>query len=134
MAKRPSFNPGARATPAIGRPLPDVDVNPDTNPATAAFAAGAAVKTEPMGHSGISEPLKPSKPPIPQLEKPRFSLLTSDVALIDGLASEFRRATGQEVTPSRVVRAALRQFADHPDRLALIAAVEELKPGRKPRV
>lgn len=142
MAKRPPFNPGTGS--GIGRPLPDVDANPDTNPATAALAAGAAVKTdhvtmpseqsEPLGlskHQGKSVPLKPL---VAVLEKPRFSLLAADIDLLDAMATEYRRATGQGVTPSRIVRAALRAFADHPDRQALIAAVEELKPGRKPRM
>ena len=142
MAKRPNFNPGTGG--GIGRPLPDVDANPDTNPATAALAAGAAVKTDhvtmPPGQSELSGLWKalgqsmPPKPSLPALEKPRFSLLAADITLLDAVATEYRRATGQGVTPSRIVRAALRAFAGNPERQALIAAVEELKPGRKPRV
>src|SRR5579859_3899241 len=103
MVKRPPFNPGT-GNAAVGKPLPNVDVNPETNPATAAFAAGAAVKTDYIPDKlGNSVPLKPLVSPAPQLEKPRFSLLASDMTLLDDLATEYRRSTGQEVTPSRIV-------------------------------
>ena len=46
MSKRPIVNAGGASLSA--RPLPLVDVNPATNPATAALADAAAVKTDPV--------------------------------------------------------------------------------------
>lgn len=125
MAKRPTFNPGSGVP--TERPLPNVDVNPDS-PAVVALTAGAAVTTN-EGHQGLMP--KMSSLLLPKMDKALFSLLETDIALLEQMASEYRRETGAGVTHSRIVRAALRLFAKIPDRNLQIAAVEELKPGRR---
>ena len=129
MVKRPNFNPGA-----FGKPLPDVDMNPETNDAVAHLVDGAAVKTDLVTKSKAA----PAKAP-PPVERflPKFSLAAEHIEALDESTKRFRVASGgADCSMSRIVAAGLLALADLPDD-QLVAAVERVpmrKAGRRPGI
>jgi hypothetical protein len=136
MSKRPVINVGAGAASPTsslkGRALPAVDVNPDTNTATAALVDGAAV------HS--SEPVKtvikpdPMKEPPAERFLPKFSLSGEAVETLDQVRRRFRITSGDEENMSRVVEAAIMNLACQPDQqlVEIVRQIPLRKAGRRP--
>lgn len=112
------------------RPLPLVDVNPATNPATAALADAAAVKTDPVV---TSRPTAVRPAPAERI-LPKFSLLAEHVEALEQVRRRFRLACGDEENMSRVVAAGIMALASMPD-AELVEAIRRIpirKAGRRP--
>ncbi len=94
------------------RPLPTVDPDPDTNQDIARLVGGAPVRTDdttaPLPHTPAATPV----PPKASRAQPRFYLIDEDIARIKAEIANFRRYTGEDASPSRVIRAALKAFGD----------------------
>ncbi len=145
MAKPPVVNIAAR--PAEASPQaqsdaprkPGLDFSaelPPTNPEAAAeLAAGANYGVSPAAPTAAAHVEQPKPLPAVVLEKPRFSLTTSDMDMLTDMERDYRRRTGDEVSSSRLVRAAMRAFfeLDPEDRARRIAGVEEYRSGPKKR-
>jgi hypothetical protein len=123
MAKRPIVNAGSStveaATPEGGGrrdfsrlAAPRVDVNPETNPATARLADSAPFRSPERNAESIQNDrgTSPVVGPVPKRDKPRWYFQPEDFDRLEIAEREYRRVTGDDVSSSRVLRAALAAF------------------------
>lgn len=110
-------------------PPPPVDPNPETNPAAARLLAEAPIHTpDETANSARGTTAAVTLVPDQKRAAPRLYFLPEDYDRLDGEIANFRRTTGGDVHSSRVLRAALKHFADTvPDdqRARLIADVPD---------
>ncbi len=137
MARPPVVNIASRPEGSAEEPRkPGLSFNADLPPEDPDAAAELAAGAHYGQPASVPAPTaRPTPTPAPALEKPRFTLTGGDIAAIVQIEYDYRRGTGDEVTSSRVVRAAVRAFRelDPEERARRIAAVEEHRPGPKRR-